>query len=947
MWPDIILSLGTSVCEAVCINQLDQKKKEKYNNQLTSILQNLLGNFADTSLDCGEFHSFVSSSGFVHHIRMFFHTIYSNDLSTEPYRLSLEKYICDTFPNLNIYEVHEFIDKLSTLYESHLYHTIKENPAVDALFQMVVKANREAINKVIQNQERIIQYLSVQDSFQLTIDNEDVRTYHDTCEKEFGKIRFTGISGAENRRSQNIDDFYTHSEFSYCGNAIQNQYLDSLVDIRHLQLKDIFGLCNKVVLLGGAGLGKTTTLNYLYCNYEKLYKSCALKVKIDLKEYAKDIWEDKRDVLWCIACDFYKKTKRKNTQFETIEALLCNLLTQGNCLVIFDALDEITSQPMRDKVRDLIGNFSEIYFLNRFIISSREVGYLRNRFDESFLHIRINEFQPKQIQEYTYNWLKFNSPEKSFDEFWPNFRAEVDRARCQHLISNPIILILALVIFDIGKSLPSKRVELYKRCIDTFLEVREDRKGAWRFEEKDENILADDLIVPKIAHYKFMHADNDIRYRFTSEELENAVFEAIDVPDRIYWNRAVKRFSKYLLERTELIREIDEEILDFTHKTFFEYFLAVYYAKVCDFNTLTRYLERWVGDSNYDELARLIIEVIIQNNHPHQHQDMLNYLFTKVENNDNSTSKLTVNNFFAIVADLYSHNMLLAKYHIRYFECILYNAKLIKAPEKLRNRKTQSPAEAKYDSGMLAVMYCDAVLKKDKVAETLDALYYLDNEFRTNVINSIPEKKHVHIVKLLREVSTLNYSSKSRPNRELARELAYFTRNEDGLELTLKFPQIFLSVLRLMSFFHSYDRIGLLSQAKFSANNLFPEYVDYNSYVELLKQPIESSAHLVVVLTALINCSSKLTNYLLWCLFRHSRGYRNKKSEKLLDNAYWIYRILNYSSYDEFICAVRERELYDEKNEALLERLFYDYNDREKNYFSKELDKLIKENYAS
>lgn len=77
---------------------------------------------------------------------------------------------------------------------------------------------------------------------------------------------------------------------------------------------------------------------------------------------------------------------------------------------------------------------------------------MRNRFDETFLHIKINQFSDYQIRKYSENWFKlyYNNLE-NFEEFWEKFEEEVKRARCENIISNPIILILALVIFDIEK----------------------------------------------------------------------------------------------------------------------------------------------------------------------------------------------------------------------------------------------------------------------------------------------------------------------------------------------------------------------------------------------------------------------------------------------------------------------------------------------------------------
>ena len=441
-------------------------------------------------------------------------------------------------------------------------------------------SHREILGKISESEINLLKYFDSLTNSSLQIDNDDIKAYHGICEKEYHTIRFTGISGAESKRAQSIDEFYVENTFSCFNRELENLYTDSSDVLSSIGLKDFFEYSNKLVMIGGAGLGKSTTLNYLFCKYEQLYHLNALKIKIDLKEYARDIGEEKRDLLWCLASEFYKKIKRTKVDFSGAEKLIADYLDKGNCLIILDALDEIPTQSVRNKVRDEIGRFCDIYYLNRFIITTREAGYLRNRFDETFLHIRINQFTNQQIKQYSRNWFKSNYTTKNFDEFWIKFRQEVERARCQNLICNPIILILALVIFDVEKSLPNRRVEFYRKCIDTFLTVREDRKAAFQLTEKAKNILGIELVVPKIAFYRFDHLNDHSNYKFSYEELRSAIQDAIEVDDPINWSEAIRLYAQYLVERTELIQEVDEGILDFAHKTFYEYFLAVYFSKV-------------------------------------------------------------------------------------------------------------------------------------------------------------------------------------------------------------------------------------------------------------------------------------------------------------------------------------------------------------------------------
>lgn len=83
--------------------------------------------------------------------------------------------------------------------------------------------------------------------------------------------------------------------------------------------------------------------------------------------------------------------------------------------------------------------------------------------------------------------------------FGKSLKKKFKRARCENIISNPIILILALVIFDIEKNLPTRRIEFYQKCIETFLTERENRKGAYVLEDKTKSILSVNLTLPKIA----------------------------------------------------------------------------------------------------------------------------------------------------------------------------------------------------------------------------------------------------------------------------------------------------------------------------------------------------------------------------------------------------------------------------------------------------------------
>lgn len=935
MWEDIALSIGEAVVNAVSSNWLEKRKRDKFANRINTLIGERLSKFADTSLDCNDFFSFANSRKFKELMRNFFCSTKDGKSNSE-YMDTIERYLYEECSQINHVEARAFIHELQVLYIEYLHKIIEDSPEMSASFQLVTLSHRDILSKISESEEMIMRYFKSLSSAEVQIDDVTINSYHDVCEKEFGTIRFTGISGAESKKSQNIEAFYIKNTFSfYPTKELENIYKYGLDSIEAIRLEDFFDYGSKIVLIGAAGLGKSTTLNYIFCKYEELYKAFSLKIKIDLKEYAHDIGDEKKDLLWCITSEFRKKIKRAKMSFDDTEKLLTSYLENGKCLLILDALDEIPTQKIRNKVRDEIGNFCEMYYLNRFIISTREAGYLKNRFDDSFLHIKINEFDDKQIQQYSKNWFCSYYEQKGFKEFWNKFDEEVERARCHDLIRNPIVLILALIIFDIEKNLPNKRVEFYKKCIETFLTVREDRKAAYILSEKTKNILGMESVVPKIAHYKFSHINENVGYRFSYNELKEAVYEAIEVDDRINWSDSVKQYSEYLVERTELIRETDEDTLDFAHKTFYEYFLAVYFTKEIQNEKLLVLLDEWIGDANYDELARLIVEVIIQNDEPRQHKAVMDYLFGQLSEQGEEERINNQLDVFMILADLYNHNMLQPKFHLKYHRVILYNPQYVEQANRfVRYSGRYSAGSVRYETNVLADMYCDDVLGEEGFASTLDSLYYLSKEYKSHICENIREDYLSHIVNLFSLVKGINVRNSQKGNTKNANrkklfevELKYFTG--EGIEYTLQYPQLYISIIDMMVVLEDFSCIEKLFDFTFISNRYLINYTQPFILLCLVEKAKNDAKILLLLLIAVIECGRYRTNMLLGFLLDYRRFREDDDVERvkiIQEVTVWIWELFNQlGGYNEFKEILLQEELYIDGYENIYQLVYNDY----------------------
>lgn len=930
MWAEISLSLITSIGEVICKKFLAKSKQKGFDEKLRKICETLFSDFANTSLDNDQFFEMISSCHFKEMLRNYFYTL-TGGLDREEYRVRFIEYITGKCPMCNSIEIDEFIGKIEKLYFENLQQVITENYELNTLYQLMIMGNREIISKVIESKEVMLRYINSLDK-EMIITQEEIINYHNNCKAEFSLIKFTGISGVENKKPQNLNEFYVQNTFSFYNKEIIDLYKSRKCDIETINLNDFFRYNNKVILIGGAGLGKSTTLNYIFCNYEEIFEDRPLKLKIDLKEYAKDIAEDKKSLLWCLSNEFSKRIPKTKSSINDIELLLSQFLEKGKTLVILDALDEIPIQSVRNKVRDEIANFTNIYFLNRYIISTREAGYLRNRFDESFLHIKINDFNDEQIQKYSHNWCNINNISTSFADFWEKFYIEVERSKCINIIRNPIVLILALVIFDIEKNLPNRRVEFYKKCIDTFLEVRENRKSAFVMDLNFKNILGDDSIVPKIAYYKFDKLNKDMAYKFTNDELNNAIIVALEVYDTRNWFEPAKQFAKYLINRTELIKEIDENILEFTHKTFFEYFLAVYFSREYINEELLNLLIDWIGDSNYDELASLIIEVIVEKNDTNQHKQLITFLFEKIQICNNKTKQIDI---FVNLARLYKNGMLQPKFHQLYNKCILYNPFLTKSGRTIFKNELVI-----YDSKILAQVFTEIIAENsDNLSLIIDSLFYLNSQFRSEVIK-LNDSKFEYIVRLFSIFeSSLRKTSINRKtyqtNFQNLKQYFIF----ENTELILAYPQIFLSYIGLICSMQSIEIEDILFKYSFKSNNFFQSYSNPKILRYLFENSLRSWKHFLLLLICIVHCSNRPDWFFEYAI--DAKGGINEKrnsSKEYTNNIEKIMSSLKETiNFYDFVSKIADMRVYNENYFDLYSTLYSEYKMQEKHKESPEL----------
>ncbi|MBU3128489.1 NACHT domain-containing protein [Clostridium tagluense] len=620
------------------------QKQKKY---FIKICQDELTQISDCgTLDSDGFYNFIDSIAFQELLKSYYLMMRINKKEGS-FTSNLITLCKEWVPNVNEIELRRFVISINSIIHKNHVEILSKDVKLFHIMTLICQSNNLIYELINEKFDEImnINNQGINNSTSTNDYAEIILEHHKICCIEYNKIKFTGIDGAENKKNYKLKDLYVPNDFYLDLSTkfiTENKvYENDILEIKQTKISylNMLNISNRLVILGGAGYGKSTFVEYVFCYYDDIFgKNDILKVKLNLKDIVKKI-DNNFDIERCIYDEMRRRVVKKYGD-ELIEKVVVEYLCAGKCLIIFDALDEIDILSKRIEIREEVNNFCNKYIHNKFIITSREVGYLKNQFDNTFLHLRISPFDDDQIREYCTRWFIFQQihinekiNKKYIKQQVYAFMNEVNKAHCLELINNPIMLVLSLIVFKVENKLPHAKIDFYKKCIKTFLSQREESKGAFDM-ELISNIYCGELVMPTIAYYKSENEKINQDYRFSVEDIKTLTFKAIEIDnsEKIKWMYRVTKFVEYLKERTELIKEIDEGKNDFTHKSFQDYFLAIYYSRRIPHNELMLFIKSSIADANNHELAVLIIQYVTKESIIEHRDSIIRFLLEELKN---------------------------------------------------------------------------------------------------------------------------------------------------------------------------------------------------------------------------------------------------------------------------------------------------------------------------
>lgn len=331
-------------------------------------------------------------------------------------------------------------------------------------------------------------------------------------------------------------------------------------DIENATVKKLEKESKYIIIEGTGGIGKSMFLTHLFLNSAEEYKTTdRVPVLASLKDY-------KADTLNMVA--FIHKAITEYDSEITMGQVV-DKLQNKNLILLLDGLDEIPRH-LRESFETDLGAFIKSYPGNTIFVTSRPINDFISFSKFSIFEIRpLNKRQALALVEKLEFW---NNEAKT------NFMADLDRTLFSshyQFASNPLLLTIMLMTYTSYGEVPEKMHVFYSKAYETMARLHDATKGSFK------RPLNTGLTPEEFATY------------FSQFCARTYYLELLDFTEKSFAThmdkviRDLRGDSDKKLLSVDFLRDLVENLCimyyeggeyHFIHRSFQEYFAAVYFA---------------------------------------------------------------------------------------------------------------------------------------------------------------------------------------------------------------------------------------------------------------------------------------------------------------------------------------------------------------------------------
>ena len=390
------------------------------------------------------------------------------------------------------------------------------------------------------------------------------------------------------------------------------------------EIKDVLAEHRHLVVLGDPGSGKTTLLKYLALTVAEGPKVAQARLGLEEEELPLPIILPLSAFAAALAqepdlsLDDYLPRHFAALELPGLGGLFAEELAAGRCLVLLDGLDEVPARRQRRQVVRRVGDFVAQHRANRFLVTSRIVGYREEPLGEELAHFTIVDWGDQEIAEFARRWCVAyecqadHSPQairRGQDEAERLIAAIRSSPSVRRLAGNPLLLTIIALIHRQGTRLPQNRIHLYALTFQTLVETWNRARSLEGRPLSAEGMSEHEAVQILAPLALWMHETQPSGTARREEVRAQIVvlLEEEEGPERA--GEAADRFLDLVRRQVGLLVERGEGLFGFMHLTFEEYLAAraIVMAGQVNLQRTIEHVLRHLEEPAWHEVIRLAV----------------------------------------------------------------------------------------------------------------------------------------------------------------------------------------------------------------------------------------------------------------------------------------------------------------------------------------------------
>lgn len=385
----------------------------------------------------------------------------------------------------------------------------------------------------------------------------------------------------------------------------------------HIKRSSFQSSSERIVLLGDPGGGKSTIAKKICSEIARSAMNGAsiLPVFVRLRSYVAAKSLDPSMTLFGFISGI-GKDYCPSVSHAVLDTYVQYWLQTGRCYIVFDGLDEVLTVANRATVSAEIQAFADRYPLSMLLVTSRYVGYDVAPLQQ-FSHYGVGPISAPVARE-LYKKIYLNvlfKPENGLSASRDAFFYDASK-KAAELISNPLLFTLIVIIHERRREIPDNRADLYGYCAELLFERWDGYRNIKP--ELPERYRLYDLLM----HLSSLLLDRvDLGGRMSKGDLleEAKAFFITDYVDNREGraSEAARLLVEHLVGRSWILHEVGEDLFEFTHRTFLEFFYGKHIeAKFENIDDLITFALSSLEDGSKATAGHLAIQVKAKDKRP-------------------------------------------------------------------------------------------------------------------------------------------------------------------------------------------------------------------------------------------------------------------------------------------------------------------------------------------